>query len=90
MELTERTIIDHLKKNEFKINIHWVLFMRLLGLTLDEIWSSEQSSYRDNYTELALEDCLSKLLNNDETCSWEKVNTAMNKLKTERKLFTLF
>ena len=64
--------------------------MRLLGLTLNEVWPSERSSHLDDNTELALEECLTKLLHNDETCSWERVNTAMNKLKTERKLFTLF
>ena len=85
-ELSAQNIINHLKTRNFSVGTHWILFVRLLGLSLEELASCKKSySYINEFSEPAFEDFLTLWLTNDHECSWEKVDAVIYKLENDRK-----
>ena len=85
-ELSAQNIINHLKTRNFSISTHWILFVRLLGLSLEKLAScKKKDSYLNKFSEQAFEDFLTLWLTSDKECSWEKMDAAIYKLENDRK-----
>ncbi len=75
-------------EKNFEINTHWILFLRLVGFTHDQILpESSLSMILGNHCEQSLEIFLDKWINDDEpeTFSWETVNKHMEYLNSNGK-----
>ena len=80
-------------EKKFEINTHWILFLRLIGFTLDEILPEYTLSVTDSNYKQSLEIVLDKWIVNNtehEGPSWKTVDRHIEHLNANGRLFLAY